>query len=813
MINLESQGYNKAIQYRSLVNKNIILFSPGHSLYFSGICHWINDILTIEFRHLKAEMFDSVCINFSSAVVQCYNKIDFYRLSPRQQVFFSSCYSHDKNLHKVECNEVLCSNSSILCFSNIIDKITKIEGGMNLWVAKYIDANHIVYAITEDYNFAKYCSSTINERTRLNIDVKISGLSLSLVSCALSSELLLLSVFKNCNRWYVGSDESQLTLASLSFCKKMDSLYLRYLLEGAPIANIDNKRRVNFRSFTMVDDGIRFPLKLKSNFGIKFLFNISTSKEIQNVSVSVDKIQIDSPAYDHTNQVILSQTVFPPSVTGSDETEIKFLVASLFMNMSSNPRRKGDSKFKCIDYLKVLVQEFDIFLDVKLMLTLAKYFDQIMYLFGKDDQFNDTRVEYDEEEHEMFKYSLKYFHLSPLKFNITITSASIHDKTTKHLNSVDSNFDSFRGLITLILIHFPLMDISKTSISLPCLEFEDCAKLVTMTELLERSKHHYYSHMKKNLVKLMFNLKVTGNIVSSASQFARGMKSFVYEPYKGVVRSNQFGKGVLIGFKGLYSGTIGNAANVLTSISDSIGKGLASLTFDSDHEATRQDILKIREENPVKGFMMSGLGVFRGFGSGVTGLIKTPIQAFQETKEVSGVFKGIGKGISGLIAKPIGGIVDFTSSGFNLISTAGEKPRIVRPRREERCFYFDEIIRLIDFEEIKKYDLFKRIRKKFKTLSRDQYFYGEFNNNQFILITDRHISVTVPDDVFGSSLLYCFELVSIVQCRYTGDLVEIRLDEKSESEKGKLKNLYIIKMPSDQSASIFANCLSRLICS
>lgn len=112
----------------------------------------------------------------------------------------------------------------------------------------------------------------------------------------------------------------------------------------------------------------------------------------------------------------------------------------------------------------------------------------------------------------------------------------------------------------------------------------------------------------------------------------------------------------------------GTAADALTSISDSIGKGLATLSFDAEHEDQRNKIMRLREENPMAGLAASGLGVFKGIGSGFMGLVTSPVEAFKEKNEVSDIFKGVGKGIAGLITKPIGGIVDFTSTGFHLIS-------------------------------------------------------------------------------------------------------------------------------------------------
>ena len=53
----------------------------------------------------------------------------------------------------------------------------------------------------------------------------------------------------------------------------------------------------------------------------------------------------------------------------------------------------------------------------------------------------------------------------------------------------------------------------------------------------------------------------------------------------------------------------------------------------------------------------------QGFVSGVTGVVKQPLQGARK-EGAAGFFKGFGKGLVGVVARPVGGIVDMASSTF-----------------------------------------------------------------------------------------------------------------------------------------------------
>ncbi|KAF0986338.1 hypothetical protein HZS_2917, partial [Henneguya salminicola] len=465
------------------------------------------------------------------------------------------------------------------------EKITQFKiNHTKVYIAKFYHVHYTTYVVTEDLNFALHCSDTESESTLLDLDFKLNSLSFSIVSSMLCRELILISIFKKHDLWFVNNTDSILEILDVDSCESLDKFHSEYIKTNATVFEykLDKNTTVDFNKMILLNDGKpNMPLKFTPYYAFKTTLNISEFFCFQNITLNINCLQIDSPSQDSVNQVILNQTIQPPSLSNKNMSFTNFLVTSL---------------------------------------------------------------------------------------NFTFSTASINDKIDCIEIPEFKNTTSYLNWINLMISHNPLIGTTKTPLQLPCLTMENRDKLETLSELLELSIYHYNQAMKLRFFKLVFGLNAIGNPFASMSQFAQGMKTFFYVPYQGVVTDNKFSKGVLFGVRGLYSGTIGTAANALTSITDTIGKGLATLSFDPNHEADRNKILKMRKVDPLANFEKCALGVFKGIGSGVTGLVTPFVDAFNEKNDFSDMFKGICKGVVGLVAKPVGSLIDFASSGFNLLS-------------------------------------------------------------------------------------------------------------------------------------------------
>lgn len=75
------------------------------------------------------------------------------------------------------------------------------------------------------------------------------------------------------------------------------------------------------------------------------------------------------------------------------------------------------------------------------------------------------------------------------------------------------------------------------------------------------------------------------------------------------------------GIRSLASGVLGGTAGALGRIGSRLGTGVAALTTDDQFQAQRRERM-----NRKAGFAESGRNLFRGFVSGLTGVVTRPIE-------------------------------------------------------------------------------------------------------------------------------------------------------------------------------------------
>lgn len=164
---------------------------------------------------------------------------------------------------------------------------------------------------------------------------------------------------------------------------------------------------------------------------------------------------------------------------------------------------------------------------------------------------------------------------------------------------------------------------------------------------------------------------------------AEGVESLFYEPYAGFVQGpGEFAEGVALGIGKLFGNTLGGAAGAFSKITGTLGKGLATLSFDKDYQKNRQ---KKADAKPT--FIQNvGQNLVMGVVSGVTGIVEKPIEG-GKSGGAMGVLGGIGKGLLGVVTKPTAGIVDFTSQSFEGIRKVAVQEESVNRVRPPRKIY------------------------------------------------------------------------------------------------------------------------------
>lgn len=121
------------------------------------------------------------------------------------------------------------------------------------------------------------------------------------------------------------------------------------------------------------------------------------------------------------------------------------------------------------------------------------------------------------------------------------------------------------------------------------------------------------------------------------------------------------GIGVIKGTWSLGSHAVGGTAGVLGRFTNSINKGLVTLSFDEEYRK-KKEFEGIKEkptgfiDGTGKGIKSFGLSI----GSAIGGVFTKPVEG-AKNDGVKGFFKGFGKGTAGLVVKPISGVVDIFS--------------------------------------------------------------------------------------------------------------------------------------------------------
>lgn len=142
----------------------------------------------------------------------------------------------------------------------------------------------------------------------------------------------------------------------------------------------------------------------------------------------------------------------------------------------------------------------------------------------------------------------------------------------------------------------------------------------TEQELTSRISKHYYLQALREIYKIVGSFDIIGNPVSLVSNLGTGVYDFFYEPVQGLVRSPQdFARGIAKGTTSLVKNSVNGIFTTASKISGSLGKGLATLSMDSEfvkqREITARRKPKFVGEGIALGIQDFGNGVYKGVSS------------------------------------------------------------------------------------------------------------------------------------------------------------------------------------------------------
>jgi len=250
--------------------------------------------------------------------------------------------------------------------------------------------------------------------------------------------------------------------------------------------------------------------------------------------------------------------------------------------------------------------------------------------------------------------------------------------------------------LTVTLNALGVMALSLNRVPLRLNGLEMVNVMAGRSDLAARLGQHYVSCALSEAYKLVFASDVLGNPVAVLSALGTGVRDFFVEPAQGLVQSPlAFGRGLVRGTGSLLRHTVVGLGTGLSSISSSVGAGVAALSLDSGYLRDRATAAAARTHGgpggggaggyaggggsdaaagkPAhigEGLLQGTRDLGRGVAQGLAGVVLDPLRG-AEAEGAAGFVKGVGRGVAGLVAKPVAGVLDFaarTSEG--LVATA-----------------------------------------------------------------------------------------------------------------------------------------------
>jgi vacuolar protein sorting-associated protein 13A/C len=228
--------------------------------------------------------------------------------------------------------------------------------------------------------------------------------------------------------------------------------------------------------------------------------------------------------------------------------------------------------------------------------------------------------------------------------------------------------------------------------------------MATGSDLIGRVGQHYVSAVLAEVYKVVFASDILGNPVAVVGALGTGVRDFFVEPAQGLVQSPAaFGRGLIKGTGSLMKNTVVGLGVGVSSLTSSVSRGVATLTFDSDYLRERAERAARRVQNRpthlAAGLLQGGRELGRGIAQGIAGVVLDPLKG-AEADGASGFVKGVGRGIAGLVVKPVAGLLDMasrTSEGIvaSAKSAGGDKSNrdmISRKRHQRLLWGIDRVV-------------------------------------------------------------------------------------------------------------------------
>ena len=463
---------------------------------------------------------------------------------------------------------------------------------------------------------------------------------------------------------------------------------------------------------------------------------------------------------------------------------------------------KNDKKSESISFYKqidLVIQEFNIKVEQYVLTCLLELINEIMGFLDYSTKLDDIKKEKEEiekiletkvevpldnllkENEDLERMTINILMLGCLKFNVTLRL----DLSQLNLSSLPKSMKRILGSVGNTL----------TRITDGKLKFTE--KIFTniyknSNEIMWELIKHYSTQGIKQIYKILGSTDLIGNPVNFIEGLGSGFFELVNEPRKGfLLGPKQFGKGLLKGLGGFFSGVVGGTLGVVQRVSGTFYSATQTIMGKG-----REFIIE-EEDEPTNIISGIGRGIYGGLkelASGVTGIFMYPYKKYQQKKTVTSLIKAIGKGLLGLIISPFAAIFKLVysiSAGTkNTINTiAGKKVLVTSRFRHPRVMLGGD-------EPIHRYDptLAEAKELLFRLLDEetDSIFYAKY-----FICGDKGFGSEIKDGLFKMCMVIITDTFVLVVYNMTKIIFKLEIRKINSCALHFIDNKYILAFTLD----------------
>lgn len=432
------------------------------------------------------------------------------------------------------------------------------------------------------------------------------------------------------------------------------------------------------------------------------LLNYESSGKVQSVALHVKSFQIDNQLTKTPYPVLLwvPNTPQPALVEGGPLEETPELNNAVSIEVH---RDIINDDILMIRSFQAFIRPFNIYFEEGLVTKVLQFINEasdmgggkrLENLSGMDDEqrafvrlgvtSSENKRLHDDGSSSSRRIYMHDFRVGPTSIRLTSTGSGAAIAKAAGLGS------SSRTIVGLLL------NVENCDFDFQALIVENVFDSLHHFAVL--AQKYYIAQVDQQRIKLLASNSLMGNPAALFDAVGTGARDFLAEPGR-AKSSAEFIASVGRGSKSLLTHTVGGLGEYVSSIPRAVSTGLERAVGDNDYLAERERIRGSNlagghrgsaAKNTAQGLATGALSFAHGISSGVTGLIREPVQGARQGG-AGGLLKGIGKAFIGGLAKPVAGAIDLVAepaAGLSrqIAETDRNASGITSPVRPPRAF-------------------------------------------------------------------------------------------------------------------------------